>query len=169
MTSDLPWTRRINLNLKGQKYPITGIPGSPAVQAVHVQSEGVKNQSKERLSGNGCTGWSILYTLFRYLWGSNLYSFRSLTSPFLDTRLSKIGNALNDLRLVLSHEAQILVYFALRPGCQKQENSETNSEMHQMTSKCPILKLINCQNHPVHTSYLPSRPKFYPFSRYKVV
>ena len=45
---------------------------------------------------------SILYTLNTHPCGPNFTPFRSTTSHFQDTRLSKIGNAPNDPRMTLS-------------------------------------------------------------------
>ena len=76
-------------------------------------------------------------------WDPTFGLFRSLTSPFRDTRRSKIGNVPSDLRLILQlkvtrtlyilstcPKAAMLVRFTLRPGifeihgCQKSEKLE---------------------------------------------
>ncbi len=75
---------------------------------------------------------NTLYILSTYLQRPNFLPFRSTASRFPDTRLSKSGkiiNAPNDIKLtehltvkvpcihkVITHEAQIMVRFALRPA-----------------------------------------------------
>ncbi len=106
----------------------------------------------------------------------------SITSRFPDTRLLKIGSVLNDVRQTLwtlncqcAHwipipKAPILLYnqpFFETPSCGK-------FEMDRMSSDWPWILI--CDKYPVHTEYLPPKPKFssvllydQPFSRYKVV
>ncbi len=75
--------------------------------------------------------------------------FRSKTSRFRDQMLSKIGNALNDLKhftakstlacihWILTPEAQILLSFSLWPAIFKIQGC-WKSEMHEMTPEWPL-------------------------------
>ncbi len=116
-----------------------------------------------------------LYTLKTCTRGTHVGVLRSATCRFLDTRLLKIGNATNDLRLPLNtYQSQIPVYteylpvlvrFALWSSvfaihcCRKSEKLE----MHRMTSDWPWT--LKNEKYSVSTKYLLTvrGPNFGPF------
>ncbi len=121
-----------------------------------------------------------LHTLNTYPRGSNFGPFRSTVSRFRDTtctRWAKIGNAPNDpklnlstwqskvlfIHLILTHEVQIFVRFALRLGVSKIQGRQ-KSEMHRVTPNW--ISTLYSQKYLIYTKCLPLRSIFWSISLY---
>ena len=87
MTSDSPWTLNYQPCIHWiftHKAQISSVSLWPATLRYKINLEHL-------------TVKSTLYTLNIYPWGPNFHLFHSTTNRFQDTKLLKIGNALNDL------------------------------------------------------------------------
>ena len=117
---------------------------------------------------------TCIFTFFFNNKGLTFSLFRSATSCFRDTRLSKIGNAPKDPRMtlttsvskvpcvhwILAHEAQISLRFALRPA-----NFEIQACQKRKCTQWPhdYLNHLRVKSTPCTLNTHPRGPNFNPF------